>query len=100
MKKILLHHATSSTIGKGRPTGSGFLAASLGLLSAIANLEAAAMLPFYEPFPSTYTENENLGAAGSSGNVWNYGNSVSSSSARIVSAAALSYPGFTGIAGQ
>jgi autotransporter-associated beta strand protein len=55
--------------------------------------QAQSTLPFYEPFPSTYVENEQLGAAGSSGVIWTFGNGVSTSSGRIRAAAALSYPG-------
>lgn len=80
------------------------LASALLLPSA---LQAAATLPFYEPFPSaanpyngwTYGGNENLGVAGAttSGNVWTFGNSASSTSGRITTGFALSYPGLTNI---
>ncbi len=67
------------------------------VMVAAASLAVSAMatsaLPFYEPFPSTYGENENFGLAGSSGVVWDFGNSVSSSCGRITAAAAQMYPG-------
>lgn len=61
----------------------------------LSNTQAQSTLPFYEPFPATYTENENLGGSTST-NIWLVGNSVSSSCARIRAAAALSYPGLAG----
>ena len=63
-------------------------------------------LPFYEPFPSTYLNNEYLGSTngvtgstsgGVSGAVWDFGNGLSSSCARVQSNAALEYPGLTNI---
>jgi autotransporter-associated beta strand protein len=93
---------------KNKPTG--ILAHITSLLSlhrfkipripifvAAAGLAVSAMatstLPFYEPFPAAYGENENLGLAGSSGVLWDFGNSVSSSCGRITAAAAQMYPG-------
>jgi autotransporter-associated beta strand protein len=49
-------------------------------------------LPWYEPF-AYGVEGEQLGASGTSGTNWTTGNSVSSSSARIVAAAGLTYVG-------
>jgi hypothetical protein len=64
----------------------------LGLAS---QTHAVSTLPFYEPFPTTYGEGEQLGAAGSSGVIWDFGNSTSSSCGRIVTVAAQSYPQLT-----
>src|SRR3569833_3080033 len=66
-----------------------FLAAACLALSAMAT----STLPFYEPFPSTYGENENFGLAVSSGVLWDFGNSFSSSCGRVTAAAAEGYPG-------
>ncbi|MFO1487066.1 MAG: autotransporter-associated beta strand repeat-containing protein [Verrucomicrobiota bacterium] len=55
---------------------------------------ATSSLPFYEPFPTAYTENGNLGAAPSL-TVWDFGNSASSSSGRTATVAAQGYPGLT-----
>lgn len=51
-------------------------------------------IPVYEPF--AYAENENLGATALSATNWSYGNSASSSSARIQAVANLAYPGMPG----
>jgi autotransporter-associated beta strand protein len=53
-----------------------------------------APLPFYEPFPSTYTEGGQLGASPTSP-PWDFGNSPTSSSGRTTAAAALGYPQLT-----
>ena len=63
----------------------------------VPQVRAQAPLPFYEPFPGTYVNGEQLGAAGSSGALWNTGNSLSSSCARVQTFAALQYPGLTNI---
>jgi autotransporter-associated beta strand protein len=52
---------------------------------------AVSTIPFYESFPTNYAENEQLGATGSSGNVWDQGNSPTASSAHIRSNSALGY---------
>src|SRR6185436_3443025 len=57
--------------------------------------------PFYESFPTNYIEGEQIGSSatrggtanGTSGNIWDFGNSVSSSSGRIRTVGALGYPG-------
>jgi hypothetical protein len=61
----------------------------------VQDARAQSTLPFYEPFPATYAENENLGGT-TSISIWSVGNSVSSSCSRIRAAAALSYPGLAG----
>jgi autotransporter-associated beta strand protein len=63
----------------------------------ISQVRAQQPLPFYEPFPNTYGNNEEFGTSGSSGVIWTIGNSVSSSCARIMTTAAMSYPGLTNI---
>jgi autotransporter-associated beta strand protein len=80
-----------------------------GLVLGLATLQNAAAqqaLPFYEPFPGTYVNGEYLGSAtgvagstsgGTSGVLWNFGNSLSSSCARVENYAALQYPGLTNI---
>ncbi len=84
---------------KHRPllqTVAGLALAWLGL----QQIGAQATLPFYEPFPGTYVNGEFLGSytasgstsGGTSGIIWNIGNSLSSSCARVQSYAALQYP--------
>lgn len=81
----------------------------LGLTLLGINLAHAypTALPLYEPFPSAanpynglaYGGSENLGAAGAttSTNVWNFGNSATSTSGRITTGFALTFPGLTNI---
>ena len=75
----------------------GFTIPRVSIFAIAAGLavsaQATTTVPIYEPFPSNYGENENLGLSGSSGVLWDFGNSVSSSCARITAAAAQSYPG-------
>ena len=99
---------TSERIYPGNFGAAGWRAllagAVLGLL-AVPFAGAQQALPFYEPFSSVafgdstvgYGTGEELGAANSSGNIWDTGNGVSSSCARIESYAALEYPGLTNI---
>ncbi len=79
--------------------------AVLGLVAA-RPAGAQSALPFYEPFPGTYVNGEYLGSTngvsgstsgGTSGAIWNIGNSLSSSCARVQTTAALHYPGLTNI---
>ncbi len=74
------------------------LTAALGLF-LLPNARALSPVPFYEPFPSTYTEGEALGGT-TSGSVWDTGNSATSSGAKIRAAAAMSYPGLVTTAGS
>jgi autotransporter-associated beta strand protein len=60
--------------------------------SVTMHATAASVLPFYESVPSTYVENGNIGAVPMA-TIWDFGNSVSSSSGRTTAAAALAYPG-------
>ena len=65
----------------------------LGALVVLQNVHAQFTFPVYEPF-SEYPEGERLRTGASSGNYWNLGNSVSSTSSPIISQTnALSYPG-------
>lgn len=76
-------------------TTQKFIGVGSLILLLLPSAWAASTLPFYEPF-GEYTENENLGSTLSnqiSGKVWTFGNSVTASSAKITSDAALSYPG-------
>jgi len=84
--------------------GRQALAVCAGLAFALLGREttsAQQSLPFYEPFPNTYVNGEYLGSntgvsgstsGGTSGINWNFGNSLSSSCARVESYAALEYP--------
>ena len=67
---------------------------ALGLVMLQQSVQAVSTLPFYEPFPSTYTEGGQLGAAPTTP-PWDFGNSASSSSARTMAVAAQGYPGLT-----
>ncbi len=60
--------------------------------SSVAMLSVQNCLPFYEPF-SEWGQNEVLGQAGSSGNVWSYGDNATSLGAKITTNAALGYFG-------
>lgn len=100
----------------GRRIGVLLAAGAVGLLAAGSG-QAQYALPFYEPFPSAlaaapyngfaYMNNEELGqsvteANGglSSSSVWNFGNSISSSCARIWvtnAQSGLEYPGLTNV---
>jgi autotransporter-associated beta strand protein len=75
----------------------------------LSNVYAQSTLPFYEPFPSSanpfnglgYNSPENLGTGTppttTSGQIWTVGNGASGSSAHIMAAAALTYPGLTNV---
>lgn len=78
----------TSHLSKNRARAA-FWTMLLVLAGCLPGAWAQLSLPLYEPF--AYAENENLGTTGSSGNNWQYGNSSSSSSARIQAAANLSY---------
>ncbi|MFM2293620.1 MAG: hypothetical protein RLZZ350_33 [Verrucomicrobiota bacterium] len=60
---------------------------------------AVSTLPFYEPFPSTYTEGERLGGTTTIG-VWTAGNSAGADSVSNMLTAALSYSGLSTTAGS
>jgi hypothetical protein len=85
-------------MAKGLLAGAAIMAALCGpQLQAQVNQSP---LPFYEPFPNTYINGEYLGTngpGGVSGVVWDFGNGVSSSCARVSATAALQYPGLTNI---
>jgi hypothetical protein len=85
--------------GGWRP-GCALLAGALLGLLALQNARAQQALPFYEPFSGNYVNGEYLGSytasgstsGGTSGIYWNFGNSLSSSCARVESYADLEYP--------
>jgi autotransporter-associated beta strand protein len=92
-------------LSKIPPFLCSLLADSTLLLIAVLGLfvcqstRALSPVPFYEPFPTNYTEGEALGGA-TSGAVWDTGNSATSSGAKIHAASALSYPGLVTTAGS
>ncbi|HEX5218296.1 MAG TPA: immunoglobulin domain-containing protein [Verrucomicrobiae bacterium] len=64
----------------------------LGLGALLAQGVGAVELPFYEPFPNTYTEGERLGGS-TSGVIWSTGNSTGTTSPTNTAVARLTYPG-------
>ena len=98
-----MNSTTPSIPLKNRPDRRS-LAACAGLALTLLGLQTASAqqaLPFYEPFPGTYVNGEYLGSntgvsgstsGGTSGINWNFGNSLSSSCARVENYAALEYP--------
>jgi pectate lyase len=67
-----------------------FLALCVGALATNC-VRAAAVLPFYEPFPNTYAEGERLGGS-TSGIIWDTGNSTGTTSPTNTAAAKLTHP--------
>ena len=72
----------------------------LAVVALLANLatglqaQSTTNLPAYESFSTAYTANEYLGGA-TSVTFWSTGNGSTSSGAKIIAAAAMSYPGLT-----
>jgi hypothetical protein len=75
------------------------LLAGAALFAGVFSARATSPLPFYEPFPSTYTEGERLGGATTVG-VWSYGNSTGADSVSNTVNAALNYSGLLTTAGS
>src|SRR5450759_2447993 len=95
MNKLTLNpgHHLKTTSGQRSTAFRRLLGVGIAVL-LFQTAQAVVTLPFYEPFPTTYNEGEQLGAgAFVSGTIWANGNSGSSSSAIIRTFAGMSYPG-------
>jgi autotransporter-associated beta strand protein len=102
MNKLTLNpgHHLKTTSGQRSTAFRRLLGVGIAVL-LFQTAQAVVTLPFYEPFPTTYNEGEQLGAgAFVSGTIWTNGNSVSSSSAIIRTFAGMSYPGLQTTAGS